>query len=102
MYKKIYLIIATFLILGLSCSYGATQSVKSVLLKSMRLESTTIEKKTGNEIYYVWVLMDDGCFYLFRVEVVGGILEFWTPMGPDNFVGSTRNCIFREEIDSIC
>ena len=102
MLKKLFFSIVTLFFLSLSFSYGATRFDKAPIIKSNPINGSVVKIEIQNEIYYVWVLMDNGCFYLFRVEVVGGILEFWTPMGAHNFVGSTVNCIFQEEMDSIC
>jgi hypothetical protein len=49
-------------------------------------------------------LDNDGCYHLYRVEVVGGQLEFWTPLGWwNNYHGSTTNCVFtQEQMDVMC
>jgi hypothetical protein len=70
----------------------------------------SLENLTGfvasafNEIEYWWVLDNDGCYHLYRVEVVGGQLEFWTPLGWwNNYHGSTTNCVFtQEQMDVMC
>ena len=101
MLKKILFIIAIPLFLGLSNSYGAINTGKDIISES-KLFNGVSKKVSSNEIYYVWVLMDNGCYYLYRVEVVDDILEFWTPMGPLNYAGTTVNCMFQKEIDSLC
>lgn len=59
--------------------------------------------KTVNEIEYWWVLHNDGCYHLYRVEIVGGILEFWTPLGYWNYIGSTTNCVYsQEQMEVMC
>jgi hypothetical protein len=59
--------------------------------------------KTLNEIEYWWVLYNDGCYHLYRVEIVGGLLEFWTPLGYWNYIGATTACAFSyEEMDVMC
>lgn len=59
--------------------------------------------KTLNEIEYWWVLYKDGCYHLYRVEIVGGLLEFWTPLGYWNYIGATTTCSFSyEEMDVMC
>jgi len=59
--------------------------------------------RTINEIEYWWVLYNDGCYHLYRVEIVGGLLEFWTPLGYWNYIGATTICSFSyEEMDVMC
>ncbi len=59
--------------------------------------------RTGIDIYYTWVLFGNGCFYLYRVEVVDNILEFWTPMGPGNWATNYINCAYTDEqMDNLC
>jgi hypothetical protein len=59
--------------------------------------------KTVNEIEYWWVLHNDGCYRLYRVEIVGGILEFWTAMNYTNYIGTTTNCAYsQEQMEVMC
>lgn len=59
--------------------------------------------KTVNEIEYWWVLHNDGCYRLYRVEIVGGILEFWTALNYTNYIGNTTNCVYsQEQMEVMC
>jgi hypothetical protein len=79
---------------------------------SLPNESNTIQSlaklhkfkvKTVNELEYWWVLHNDGCYRLYRVEVIGGIFEIWTPLNHTNYIGSTINCVYtQEQMDVMC
>ena len=59
--------------------------------------------KTVNEIEYWWILGNDGCFRLYRLEILGGILEFWTYLGYSNYIGNTTNCAYsQEQMETMC
>ena len=60
------------------------------------------------DIEYYWVLMDNGCYWLFQVKSVSSadgavVLEWWTPMNAMTWAGSYVNCAFSaEEMETIC
>jgi hypothetical protein len=55
------------------------------------------------ELEYWWVLHNDGCYRLYRVEIIGGILEIWTALNYTNYIGSTINCVYtQEQMDFMC
>lgn len=51
--------------------------------QTFKISAISYENKlvSDNETEYIWQLHTDGCFYLYRVVIVGGILEFWYPLG---------------------
>lgn len=58
---------------------------------------------TINEIEYWWILHNDGCFRLYKVVIVDGILEFWTALGWSNYIGPTTNCIYtKDQMETMC
>jgi hypothetical protein len=59
--------------------------------------------KLDNELEYWWVLHNDGCYRLYRVEIIGGILEIWTALNYTNYIGTTINCVYtQEQMDVMC
>jgi hypothetical protein len=96
MLKKSFLTALAIIAFGLFSSFGltVTQPKQS---KSHSNKEVSISEKDINEIYYIYTLHNNGCFYLFRVTVVGGILEFWEPMNYTNYIGQTEICMYTEE-----
>ncbi|HMP93829.1 MAG TPA: hypothetical protein PKD90_13195 [Phnomibacter sp.] len=56
-----------------------------------------------NEVELWWVLHNDGCYYMYKVVVMGGLLEFWTALNYSNYIGTTKMCVYtNDEMDNRC
>jgi hypothetical protein len=59
--------------------------------------------KSVNEIEYWWIPGTDGCFRLYRLEIIGGVIEIWTSLGYLNYTGITTNCAYsQEQMETMC
>lgn len=92
--------IITFALCCLLVSYTALASIPTLHSTEKKIKAKSL---TERETDYVWVLHNNGCFYLYRVDVYDGILEFWVPLTPFNWGTSYVNCVYSEDqMDTLC
>lgn len=103
MFKKLFgVMLVTFFFLTTNAATETTNPHAAPKNQSLA-KLYKFKVNAANEIEYWWVLHNDGCFRLYRVEIVGGILEFWTPLGWWNYIGTTTNCVYSlEQMDTMC
>ncbi len=100
--SSLFLLLLTVLYIVPNISSAMPLSKNAEVFQSME-KMHKFKFRTINEIEYWWVLYNDGCYHLYRVEIVGGRLEFWTPLGYWNYIGATTICSFSyEEMDVMC
>ena len=99
--RKVLITIFSLFVFSVSVSFAASKTTKpSTVLKFSTKLLKDVDKP--NEVYYIWTLYNDGCFYLYQVTVVGGILEFWEPMNNSNWATSWKNCMYANMIEEMC
>jgi hypothetical protein len=73
-------------------------------ITKLNLETT---QKTKLPLIYLWVLHNDGCYYLGVVvedlnPITGVPGLFWVPLTGTNYIGKTVECMSDEEFDNFC
>lgn len=59
----------------------------------------------GVTIDYLYILHNDGCFYLYRIETYvfdTGSVVYSIPLTPLNYIGNTSICSMVDTIDDYC
>jgi|LakMenE18May11ns_1017448.scaffolds.fasta_scaffold9934839_2 hypothetical protein len=66
----------------------------------------SVKGKQNDEIRgYWWILHNDGCYYLYRIEVGeedGRTVAWFYPMNHLNYSGTYARCTYAETIESMC
>lgn len=64
-----------------------------------------IKNNLGVTIEYEYILHNDGCFYLYRIETYvydTGWVVYQVPLTPLNYIGITSICSMVDTIDDFC
>lgn len=103
--KRIFLIM-TFSAFASFASANSDAYKRNALHQEVPLGKTRLASKqafnTVNEVYYEWNLLNDGCFHLFRVVVVGP-LEFVTAVQEGEWTLNITHCTFSQDYwEALC
>jgi hypothetical protein len=72
---------------------------------TMGTQASVFERQADEIRGYWWILYDDGCYYLYRIEVgveEGRGVAYFYPMNHLNYHGTYVRCTYEETIESMC